>query len=111
MLSMDGVYLRTVKGSWSRMVSGIQNSPLVVRPMYAVAVYMLMLFGLFYFIILPRRTVYDAALLGLVIYGVFDMTNMALFSKYSFGLALLDMLWGGLLFATVTYIVQWLFRK
>jgi uncharacterized membrane protein len=111
MLGMDSVYLGLIKGQWSKMISTIQKGPLNVRLVYAAAVYMLMLFGLFYFIILPRRSVYDAALLGIVVYGVFDMTNMAIFKEYSLMLAVTDMLWGGLLFASVTYIVQLLFKN
>ena len=59
-----------------------------------------------YFIIKPNRSVQDAFLLGLIIYGVFETTNMALFSKWSWLTVLIDTIWGGILFALTTFIVK-----
>lgn len=106
MLILDSLYLRTVSGVWNKMVSNIQGSHLNVRVTSAIAVYVLMSFALFYFIIAPKRSVHDAALLGLVIYGVFDLTNYAIFNKYSLIPALLDMAWGSFLFAASTFAVK-----
>jgi uncharacterized membrane protein len=50
--------------------------------------------------------VLDAFLLGLVIYGTFDFTNMALFKKWSLTTSIIDTLWGGTLFALSTYIIK-----
>lgn len=111
MLFLDSLYLRMVKGQWDKMVASIQGSPLALRLMPAVAVYILMSFALYYFIVVPGRSVYDAALLGLVIYGVFDMTNLALFAKYGFAAAVVDVLWGALLFAASAFVVRTVFRK
>ena len=52
-----------------------------------------------------KRSVLDAFLLGFVIYGVFDLTNLAIFKKYDNMVALMDMLWGGTLFALTAYII------
>ena len=68
MLVFDSIYLKNVKPMWQSMVSNIQKSKMELRMSSAVAVYMLMSFALYYFIIMPRRSVYDAALLGIVIY-------------------------------------------
>jgi hypothetical protein len=32
------------------------------------------------------------------------MTTLAIFSKYTLGLAVMDMVWGGILFGTTTWI-------
>ena len=46
----------------------------------------------------------DAAILGLVIYGVFDAVNYAIFSKYDLLIALKDTFWGATLFYMTTYL-------
>jgi len=68
--------------------------------------YVLMLIGINYFIIKPRRSVSDAFLLGIIIYGVYETTNYALFKNWSILSVIIDTLWGGVLFGTTTYIVN-----
>jgi uncharacterized membrane protein len=104
MLVLDGIYLSTVKGQWQAMVQKIQGSAMQVRMVSAIGVYVLMMFAVYYFIIQPKRSVRDAALLGLVVYGVFDLTNYALFKNYSFMMSIVDMAWGSFLFAVTAYI-------
>lgn len=106
MLLLDAAYLQMVKGEWGKIVSSIQGSPLQVRLVSAVGVYVLMIFAVYYFIIVPRRTITDAALLGLAIYGVFDLTNYAIFKKYSLFWGLVDMVWGSFLFASTAYVAK-----
>ncbi len=106
MFILDSVYLSMAKPTWRAMIKNIQGTELKVRMLSAVGVYVLMSFGLYYFIIKPKRTVFDAALLGLVIYGVFDLTNHAIFSKYNLVTGLTDMVWGSVLFASTAYIVK-----
>ena len=68
-----------------------------------------LILGLNYFIIKPRRSVQDAFLLGLVIYGVYETTNWALFSNWSVISVIIDTLWGGILFAITTYVTTRIF--
>lgn len=106
LLLTDSLYLSIVKPLWQKMVFRIQGSEIKVRLVPVVVTYILMSFALYYFVILPKITIYDAAILGFVIYGVFDMTNMALFKNYSIKLALIDMVWGALLFAISAFVVK-----
>jgi uncharacterized membrane protein len=53
----------------------------------------------------------EAALLGLVIYGVFDTVNYAIFSKYDLIIALKDAFWGATLFYMTTYITYQISKK
>ena len=57
-------------------------------------------------IIKPHKSVSEAFLLGIVIYGVYETTNYALFKNWSILSVIIDTLWGGLLFASTTYIVN-----
>ena len=106
MLALDGLYLSNVGGPlFGKMVKKIQGSELKMNVGGAVGAYTLMVFALYKFILVERRSPSDAFLLGLCIYGVFDFTNNAIFSDYEMMYAgFMDMLWGGLLYYTVTWI-------
>jgi len=75
-------------------------------------VYLLMAIGLYTFVISPSvnlaegtmSTVLKAALLGSLMYGVYDMTNVASIPAFGVKEALIDCAWGGMLFALVTVI-------
>lgn len=45
------------------------------------------------------------AALGFVIYGIFDMTNLAILKNYPVAFAAADMAWGTFLFGAVTWAV------
>lgn len=47
-------------------------------------------------------------LLGALIYAIFDFTNMAIFSNWSYSVSILDSLWGGVLTGTITTILLYL---
>jgi uncharacterized membrane protein len=66
--------------------------------------YLFLIAGINYFIIMPKRSVFDAFLLGIVIYGVYETTNFTLLNKWPLNIAIIDTLWGGILFALTTYI-------
>ncbi|UCH81275.1 MAG: DUF2177 family protein [Nitrospiraceae bacterium] len=47
---------------------------------------------------------------GIVLYGVYDMTNYSLVSKWSLRMSIVDILWGGTINAIVTYVAAILNR-
>jgi uncharacterized membrane protein len=106
MISLDFVYLSAMKGYFSNQVKNVQGSPLKLNFLGAAICYIFLVVGINYFIIKPRKSVSDAFLLGLVIYGVYETTNYAIFSNWSIVSVIIDTLWGGLLFAGTTYIVE-----
>jgi uncharacterized membrane protein len=106
MISLDFVYLSVMKGYFSNQIKNVQGSALKVNYLGAAICYIFLIAGLNYFIIKPRKSVNDAFLLGLVIYGVYETTNYALFSNWSIFSVIIDTLWGGLLFASTTFIVE-----
>ena len=103
---MDSIYLTLIKNYFATQVKTIQGSPIKINFIATLICYVILIFGINYFIIQPRRSVKDAFLLGLVIYGVFETTNMALFTKWAWLTVLIDTLWGGILFAVTTSIVK-----
>ena len=105
LVAIDFAYLTVIKGHFARQIAAVQGSPMVVNVSAAIATYVFLIFGLNYFIIRPGRSAWDAFLLGLVVYGVYDFTNLALLSKWQLFTAVTDTLWGGALFYLTTRLV------
>ena len=108
LISIDFIYLNITKGYFSRQIKSVQGSPMVINYLGAAISYILLITAINYFIIKPRKSVSDAFLLGIVIYGVYETTNYALLKNWSLLTVLIDTLWGGILFATTTYIINML---
>ena len=106
MISLDFVYLTVMKGYFNNQVKRVQGTSLQINYLGAAICYIFLITGLNYFIIKPRKSVTDAFLLGIVIYGVYETTNYALFSNWSIISVIIDTLWGGLLFASTAYVVE-----
>jgi uncharacterized membrane protein len=103
---IDFIYLRIIKDFFSNQVKNVQGSPVKINYLGAALCYIFLIVGINYFIIKPRKSVSDAFLLGIIIYGVYETTNYALFKNWSILTVIIDTLWGGLLFASTTYIVN-----
>jgi uncharacterized membrane protein len=104
----DAIYLRQIAPSFGKMIEKIQGKPMKMKLLPAVVVYLALL-GLWYnFILIDSgrlsfcHNVKKAFLLGFFSYAVYDFTNLALIEDYRIDLAVIDSLWGGLLFAGTT---------
>lgn len=104
LLVLDGIYLYSNLRTFENQVINVQRVVLKARPVGAILCYLALIFGLNYFIISKNRPIFEAFLLGLVIYAVYDSTNYTIFKQWSPMLAVTDSLWGGILFAITTYI-------
>lgn len=111
MLTLDGIYLSNVGGPlFDPMIKNIQGEKMTLDPYGAIIVYVLMLFVLYKFIIMEKKSPWDAFLLGFCIYGVFEFTNIAIFKKYKYLVAFVDMFWGGILFYLTTWVTYKLLK-
>lgn len=108
-ISIDFIYLNVMKGYFFKQIQMVQGSAPKINYLGAALCYIFLIIGINYFIIKPRKSVSDAFLLGIVIYGVYETTTYALLKNWSILTVILDTLWGGLLFASTTYLVN-LFR-
>jgi len=106
LISIDFVYLNVMKGYLESQLKSVQGSPVKFNYLGAALCYVFLIVGLNYFIIKPKRSVSDAFLLGIVIYGVYETTNYATFKNWSLLTVIIDTLWGGLLFAATAYIIH-----
>ena len=115
MLVLDYLYLTQIGSyAFSPMIQKIQGYPLTVNKTYALITYLVMLVGLLTLSIyhvkednLIKDSLFYGGLLGLVVYGVFDFTNLAIFKNYDLNNALLDTVWGTFLMATTTLVGAW----
>jgi uncharacterized membrane protein len=107
-ISIDFIYLSVMKGYFDKQIQIVQGSQTKMNYLGAALCYIFLIVGINYFIIKPKKSITDAFLLGIVIYGVYETTNYAIFKNWSFLSVIIDTLWGGLLFASTTYIVNML---
>lgn len=104
MILLDSIYIYLTRTIFNNTLYAVQGSELKIKLIPALLVYVFLLGGLYYFILIPKRPVIDAFILGLVIYAVFDLTNLAIIDKWSYKIVIMDSLWGASLFAMTTYL-------
>jgi uncharacterized membrane protein len=103
---LDGMYINLIKDSFNTQIKSVQGSDMKINIIATGIVYIFLIFGLNYFIIQKNKNVKDAFILGLVIYAVYEFTNLALLKNWKVTTALVDTLWGGLLFGSTTFFVN-----
>ncbi|WP_339538106.1 DUF2177 family protein [Pseudomonas sp. RA_15y_Pfl2_54] len=100
-LLLDGIWLGLLMAPTYRELLGslMLEKPLLVP---AAVFYWLYVFGCVVFVVLPasswQRAAKMGALLGLVAYGTYDLTNWATLRGWSVQVTLMDWMWGA--FAT-----------
>ena len=103
-VSIDSLYLSLIKDYFNHQVKIIQGHKIQFNMTAAIITYIFLIYGLDYFIISKKKSVLDAFILGIVMYGVYEFTNLTLFSEWHWKTAFIDTLWGGILFATTTFL-------
>jgi uncharacterized membrane protein len=104
-LSLDAIYIFLFKGMFARQILKVQKSPLELNYISAIACYILLIFGFWYFILSEKKSECDAFILGVVIYGVYETTTAALLKNWNLKTVLIDTAWGGTLLASTAFIV------
>jgi len=102
---LDGLYLNLIQKYFNKQIKTIQGTDIKINYTAAAITYIFLIFGLNYFIIQKHKSIKEAALLGLVIYAVYEFTNLSLFTNWSVLTVLIDTTWGAVLFALTTAIV------
>lgn len=101
---LDSIYLTANKKFFEEQVAAVQRVSLQPRLIGGVLCYFFLIFGLYHFILRTHSSPWNALLLGLVIYGVYESTNYLAFKKWKWQMVVIDTLWGGALFALTTLI-------
>lgn len=113
LLLLDAAWLTANAPASRRLIAAIQGSPLQIRWVPAAAVYLLIAAGVVAFAVAPPTdSVLEAAgrgaLLGLAIYGVYDLTNLATLTNYTVSYAVADIAWGTFLCGTIAAATYWI---
>lgn len=103
--SLMGGFFRSEIGSIARLSP---NGEWNVRILPAVLVYVLMAVGLVALVLpqavgLPQAALFGA-LFGFVAYGIYDLTNLATLSAWTWRFSVVDMTWGTVLVSSVSSI-------
>lgn len=105
LLLVDILWINIImKNPYNRMITLIQSSPMKVNYIYAMLAYISMVIILLFIVIRKNFSLLETFITGLCLYAVYDFTCGAIFNKWNFNLALLDILWGGIVFTLAKYI-------
>lgn len=111
MLFLDFIYLSITTNFYKNLIENIQKEKFKIKLIPTIFCYIFLVFSLYYFILKDKRKVFDAFILGLCIYAVFELTNFAIFNKWNIQAVFLDTIWGGILFALTTYLTYKLVKN
>ena len=103
LLALDSIYLKMISKMFNEMIKNIQGTRIFGRTSAADFCYAFIILGINYFILIPEKSVLDAAILGLVTYGIFETTNGFIFKNWELIPSVIDTIWGSILFGVTTY--------
>jgi uncharacterized membrane protein len=110
MLCLDSIYLKNITPYFGKMINNIQGEEIDFKIVPTIIVYIALILVWYVFIYpeLKKKTLkqnlFRAAILGICIYAVYDFTNLAVIKKYSLNIAIIDSIWGGVLYSVSTYL-------
>jgi uncharacterized membrane protein len=105
-LILDITYISLLGNVFKKQVFDVQNKPLKVNYTSAILCYLLLIIGLYYFIVKSNKSLTEAFLLGIFVYGVYELTTKALLSSWKWQTVIIDTMWGGILFLSSVYILR-----
>ena len=106
-LLLDAFYIMLIsKNMFGAMMRSIQGTPIKPKYLAILITYIFIFISYFYFIILKRGSVQDAFVLGVTTYAIYEFTNYSIFTKWSPTVAIMDTLWGGILFSLTRFITS-----
>jgi uncharacterized membrane protein len=115
---IDMVWLGLVAKDFYRRHLGAMLSPKVNWPA-AILFYLLFIAGLLLFVIEPAQgnalqALWKGAVFGLIAYATYDLTNLATFKNWPLLVTVVDLVWGTVLGALVSFfsviLGRWLFK-
>ena len=122
-LILDALWLNLNKSMYTGMIFKIQGKAMTLNPIAVVAAYLLMFLSLFW-IIYPNITrdrdtninnatlaLKHGAVFGLIAYGIYNATNLAILQDYQWTVAIKDTLWGSFVYFISVYFTLMLLKK
>lgn len=121
-LIIDCIWLYTNKNNYNNLVKKIQGFDIQLNLIGTFLSYLCVIAGLFIFSIpmikyeyakekkeenhksLLLLSIKYGGLMGLIIYGVINATNIAIFKNYNINIAIMDTIWGFVLYSFSAYL-------
>ena len=100
----DLPWLLMIGDTAQKLVFRIQGSELQLKFVPAFVVYLALAY-----LVLQTESPLEAFKMGAAVYAVYDFTNLAMFKNYTLSFALMDTVWGGVLFALTRYALNRIF--
>lgn len=98
LIVLDAIWLTFRLPYHVSLFQSIQKSPLQVRIVPAFLIYLLIPFAVYIWAIQSSKSIGQAAakgaLVGAVLYGLYDLTNYSTFTKWTLEMTIVDILWG-----------------
>jgi len=101
---LDAPWLLYQFNSSIEMFTKIQGGRSIESRMWAAVVVYLALA----YLLLKQNSAQEAFLSGAAVYAVYDFTNLTLLKDYKVEFAVMDTLWGGVLFTAAFYALRYL---
>ena len=108
---VDLPYLTTFGNLFTDVIKKNQGTDVKLKYFPTFMVYVFITISIYFLIIKENRSLFQAFILGSTTYGIFEFTNMALFKHWPLKIALLDTVWGGILFTLVTFTFRFIQKK
>ena len=118
-LFLDALWLGYQGKYHAELFAQIQKSPLTIRFLPALAVYILIALSIWFFVFQvaatntaknPAKAFAIGATLGFSMYGLYDLTNLATLKGYTLEMTVVDMAWGTFLCGTAAGITAYLLK-
>ena len=112
LILLDLIWFSFTKGIYKKSIENITKEPFKTRTYLGLIVYLFIASAIA--VQLPKTAkeafIYGL-LLGLVIYMVFNLTNMIIFLKWPLKITIIDTLWGMILCGTTLLILYYIFEN
>lgn len=111
LLILDIIWIYFFMGPrYTTQIKQIQGSKMEVNKLSALIAYTLMVIGLHHFVLPKLKNDFSftnclsvSFVFGIILYGVYDFTCGAVFKDWNWNVAIIDVLWGGLVYFLATY--------
>jgi len=124
LFAIDMVYLQSIADHFQTQVSLVQGSQMTIDYLAAALCYAVLVFGLYWFVVkdanlskiqnwnspVLKEVLWRSALLGWVIYGVYELTTKGIIKKWMWSTVVMDTVWGGILFALSVFATWYLMK-
>ena len=96
---LDSIYIFfTYHILFERLLQKINNtSHPKVRYWSAILFYFILAFGIYFFLVREKKSLYYSFLFGVFIYLFYEITNYSIIESWNLQIVILDSLWGGIL--------------